>query len=570
MSVHKRPVVHVPPCAPGCSDRTGRPRRPLARPGLLHRVTLALLALLLWPSAPRADTTRDGPVLLSYMNRPVYTMRATIAGTSPAERAERALERLRRLTPEQLALPVQRSDLDWDGERVVSLRVGDTAVLTVFARDLDPDVPSSLADLSVQTQMRLQEALDVRRQMADPRRMARGAALSLAGLLVFLAVAWGTTRLSRRVRRRLEALIAHEAQEHRIFGIDWSDYALGVLKRVLQVSVTGLVLLWAYVALGHALRQFPATVPLADGMKRFIVRTMVDGLGLLWSALPGLGTILLIVLLARSVVWMLARLFDGVASGRLRIPGLHAETARATRRLAVFMVWGLALAAAYPLIPGSDSDVFRGLSVFIGFMLTLGSSGVVSQWMHGLVIVYSRALRVGDDVRIGTVEGRVTGLGALYVKVVDLSGDEITLPNGAVVTGSITNFTRQAGPGAVRGSVVLTVGYEVPGPQVQALLLEAAQRTSGLMAARTPAVLQRQLQNFAVEYELSVLLDARSNRAQTLSRLRESIRFVFDAAGVAVMSPQLVAQVAASPAGRTVSASVHPLEESQCAVRPPP
>lgn len=504
------------------------------------------MVLLLAIPSPRANAAAavvpNEPVELEYMNRHIYTMRVSIGGVAPAERGRRALQRLRDLDPSQRGQHIELVDADWLGQPAVALRIGSSALLTVFSQDLDPEAGLGLHETALITQQRLQSALRARALMSQTDLLARGAASSATAILVCLVLIYGTFYLRRRVTRPLEERITHEATQHRILGIDWSDYALGVVRWVLQLTTVALAALWVTFALGHVLRQFPVTEPLAVQMRGHIVRGAMHLAEACWRALPSIGSIVLIVLVARGTTWALARFFDNVASGRYRISGLHAETARATQRMSVFVTWGVAMAAIYPHIPGSESYVFRGISVFIGFLFTLGSSSVVSQWMHGLVIVYSRSLRVGDDVCIGSTEGRVTELGPLSVKVIDAQGDEVTLPNTTVTSGTIVNFTRQACAGCSHATLALGLGYDVPHALARSLLTKAAQRTPGVVQ-NGARIHQKALADYAVQYRLIVNLHHQAVRADVFSDLVASVRDCFDEAGIAILSPLLISQV---------------------------
>jgi small-conductance mechanosensitive channel len=505
------------------------------------RVLLVLAALLagLAPAPARAADAVE-PADVVYMNRLLYTMRAPVAGASPAQRAERAVQRLRAVPDHQLDQPVTTQGTSLDGEPAVALRLGDTTLITVVARDLDPEAGITLDAVAAASAQQLSAALAARRQMWQPQVLLRGAAVSLLGLPVVLLGAWLARRLLARIDRRLRQVVAEEAASHRILGVDWSEFGFRAIAGTMRLLSWFGVAALAFVWVSHSLRQFPLTRPLADGVRAALAEA-TGSVGLaLWRALPDLLTIVIVVLTARGIVAALDHLFTGIGQGRLRVPGIHPETARATRRLAVFGVWGLTLASVYPYIPGSESAVFRGFSVFLGFMFTLGSTGVVSQWMQGLVLVYSRALRVGDFVRIGEHEGVVLELGALSVKIADYRGNEVTLPNSSVVAGSVINHSRLAEPGGVRAWVRVTIGYDVPWRQVSELLLQAAAVTPGVRSAPAPQVFQRALSDFAVEYEITVEVAGPRLRAQAVSSLHAHIQDVFNTAGVAILSPHFV------------------------------
>jgi len=239
----------------------------------------------------------------------------------------------------------------------------------------------------------------------------------------------------------------------------------------------------------------------------------------------------------RAIVEVLGLFFSKVQSGQIEVPFLHAETVSATRQIITVVVWGLGLAVAYPYIPGSSSDAFKGLSVMFGLMISLGSTGLMTQMMSGLVVIYSRALRKGDMVSVSGNDGIVVEIGALATKLVNLKNEEITIPNSVLIGNSIRNYTRLA---ETRGAVIsttITIGYDAPWRQVHALLTIAAERTSGVLAEPKPFVLQRALSDFYVEYELFAQIRDPLRRFFILTELHANIQDQFNEYGVQIMSP---------------------------------
>jgi small-conductance mechanosensitive channel len=228
--------------------------------------------------------------------------------------------------------------------------------------------------------------------------------------------------------------------------------------------------------------------------------------------------------------------FRTVEEGRVTLPGVFPETAQPTRRIAVALLWIFALVLSYEFLPGAKSDAFKGVSVFIGLIISLGSTGIMNQVMSGLMVTYSRAVRVGDFVRIGDVEGTVTQLGTLSTKIKTPRNEEVTLPNALVVTQAATNFSRHADDGVMAPASV-TIGYDVPWRQVQALLVMAAERTPGVRRRPAPVVLQTALGDFAVEYKVLVCVDQPHRRIVTLDALHANIQDAFNEYGVQIMSP---------------------------------
>ncbi len=206
------------------------------------------------------------------------------------------------------------------------------------------------------------------------------------------------------------------------------------------------------------------------------------------------------------------------------------------------LIWIFVLTAAYPYIPGSRTEAFRALSVFVGLMASLGGVGLVNQVMSGLMVVYSRSLRIGDFVRIGDQEGVVREIGTLSTKLQTLAREEVTIPNAVLAGTTVTNFSKLAGEDGAVIRTTVTIGYDAPWRQVHALLELAADRTQGLRKTPKPRVLQRALSDFYVEYQLFANLEKVEGRIQALSDLHAQIQDAFNEFGVQIMSPHFESQ----------------------------
>jgi small-conductance mechanosensitive channel len=255
-----------------------------------------------------------------------------------------------------------------------------------------------------------------------------------------------------------------------------------------------------------------------------------------------LFAVVVIFIVTRLVARAAAGFFSAVEQGRVRVAWLQPETAKATNRLFVVAIWLFGITVAYPYIPGSESEAFKGISVFAGLMITLGSAGLVNQVMSGLVVVYARALKPGDFVLAGDTLGTVSEVGLLSTKVVTPKREEVTIPNAVLVAAKVTNYSKLAIPDGSIASTAVTIGYDAPWRKVHGLLLRAASRCAGVRATPEPIVLQRSLGDFFVEYELFVRLEHADQRLFVLSRLHAEIQDAFNDAGVQIMSPHFVMQ----------------------------
>ena len=482
--------------------------------------------------AVAAATIDSPPATLSFTNRDIVTFRGTLLLRTPEVRAAGALRILDELANQPASAVSSRA---LAGGYVVS--IGGRDLLALIPADLDPAGTQTLEELAGTTVARLEQALGEAVEIRTPARLLWGVALALLATLVLVVLlrvlfrthAATTRAVTRIAERQLQRLPGGELMRATRMP-EVVRYATGVVMAGAGVFVV-------YAWLTFTLRRFPYTRPWGEALRGFLLERLAVFARDIINALPDLFTVVLIALLTRMVVRALGLVFNAVEEGRATMPGVHPETAASTRRLVSGLMWLFALALAYPYLPGSDTDAFKGVSVFVGLIVSLGSSGIVTQMMSGITLTYSRALRVNDFVRIGDVEGTVTHLGSLSAKVKTLRNEEVTIPNAVVVGNQIINYSRLAGSEGVYVGTSVTIGYDVPWRQVQALLLQAAERTDGVRSTPPPRVRQSGLRDFYVEYLLLIALEDPKLRLATLDRLHGHILDAFNEQGVQIMSP---------------------------------
>jgi small-conductance mechanosensitive channel len=265
-------------------------------------------------------------------------------------------------------------------------------------------------------------------------------------------------------------------------------------------------------------------------------------------AIPNLAVAVCIFLIARAVIAMLRPVFDNIEVGRGSAGWLDRDTVVPTRRIASALIWVFALVMAYPYLPGADTAAFKGVSVLIGLMISLGSSSIVGQGASGLILMYSRSLRRGEYVRIGEQEGTVTEVGLFMTKLRTGLGEEVCLPSAMILGAATKNFSRVVeGVGYIVDTNV-SIGYDTPWRQVDAMLLEAARRTYGILPAPRPQVFQTSLSDFYPVYRLvcQAVPETPRLRAEVLDALHGNIQDVFNEHGVQIMSPHYMMDPATS------------------------
>jgi small-conductance mechanosensitive channel len=492
--------------------------------------------------APSAAS--DGAaVSLRIWNRTVFVFRSPFEQLGPEQRAAGAKARIDGL-PEFGPWSIASTPVTVRGISGIMISVNQRPMFGVLPGDLDPEAGETLEQAASQAVLWLRNALEAREQQQNVPLMLRAVGFGAAATFLFGGAVWLTVRLQRKLSVRLQR-IAAKSQRLKIGGVDVRSQVVAFERAIIRFLTLVAVVFLTYVWLMYELMRFPYTQPWGDRLGAFLLDLLQTVLHAVVEALPDLFTVVVILVLTRIVARLVSGFFLGVERGRIIIPGFHPETARATRRLFVFVIWIFSLTVAYPYIPGSNTEGFKGIGVLAGVIVSLGSAGLVNQVMSGLVIIYSRAFRVHDYVSIGDTEGLVTDLGLLSTKLLTIQKEEIVIPNATLVGMKAVNYTRLAHDQGSVASTSVTIGYDAPWRQVHSMLLLAASRATGVCRQPPPRVIQRSLGDFYIEYCLMVQLlplERPEERPLVLSELHGHIQDIFNEHRVQIMSPHFMMQ----------------------------
>jgi small-conductance mechanosensitive channel len=372
--------------------------------------------------------------------------------------------------------------------------------------------------------------------------------LALLGLGLFSAWLSVQIALNRRLRRWIASGEGYGALSLRPVQVGPNRLlTLGQLRRLLQqirqLLHLAVVLLVAYVVLPFPLNRLPATHALSVRWQNQLQGLLVQLAAVLRDILPDLLVIGLIVVATSAVLRGIHAWFAAMEQGRVRLDWFYPEWARPTARLASLAVLVMAAVMAYPFVPGSNSRVFQNTSIFVGALALLGSSGVATNVVSGLMLTYTRAFRVGDRIALDGRVGTVLTCNLLVTRLRTARNEVVSLPNAAVLNAAVVNYSliRRECDRPVLLSVIVHVDLEVPWRRVQEGLIEAATITAGVSSDQPPEVQQVALERSCLSYELTVgVLDV-STYSQTQSQLLASIQDVFLERGIALITPQAVA-----------------------------
>jgi small-conductance mechanosensitive channel len=501
------------------------------------RLVLGLGAsLLVHPVAaqvPRDSTASPAGAPVIYGLDTLFTLHGRLGPFGPAERATAIQQRLGRLGP---ALALGRDTIVIaEIEQRSELLVGDEVLMTVLDSDAAPLGQSRGAIAAawaerIRTVAMAAEAASGLRAIAIDVAKAVAATAVLIGLLFLLRVLFAriyTLLQSNRAPalriKRFELLSAARLGE-----------TLTVLTRTLRVVLT-ILLLYFYVPL--VLSFFPWTAPLSRRIVGYIITPLRSvGAGFV-DYLPKVFFIVVIVLVTRYLLKLIRLVFRAIGTGVLTLEGFQREWAEPTFNIIRFLVIAFAAVVMFPYLPGAGSDAFKGVSLFVGVLFSLGSSGAVGNIVAGVVLTYTNAFRVGDRVQIGETVGDVVERTMLVTRIRTIKNVDITVPNGTVLGSQVINFTSQASGRGLILHTTVTIGYDAPWRQIHELLIAAAGATENVLEDPAPFVLQTSLDDFYVSYQINAFTDKPAVMARTYSDLHQNIQDRFNEAGVEILSP---------------------------------
>jgi len=338
-------------------------------------------------------------------------------------------------------------------------------------------------------------------------------------------------RLARRFRDRVKSLTISS------FELVRAERLWGVVRGAVRLAGGLVVVAGGYVYLRYLLELFPATRGAAAQLDDWVLAPLgVIGGGVL-AKIPDLIFLAVMFLVVRYLLRMVHALFAAVGRGEVEISGFDPDWADPTYKLVRLGIVAFGLIVAYPYIPGSDSAAFKGVSIFLGVVFSLGSSSAIANVLAGYSLTYRRAFREGDRVKIAGILGDVSQvrLQATYLRTP--KNEEVVVPNSTILNGEVTNYSTLAAKEGLILHTTVGIGYETPWRQVEAMLLEAARRTPGLRSDREPFVFQLALGDFAVTYEINVYCEDPRKMGIVYTDLHRNILDVFNEFGVQIMTP---------------------------------
>ena len=503
---------------------------------LLQALLITIIGATLCPAAPPAkqatSPTQTAEAVL-FDNQPLFTISSGILSFTPQERAQAISQRLEKVSRDPLLSSTMITIADH--ETTTDIVLQDLVLMSVTEADARAaGVPrQQLAQTYAET---IRAAIKAYKSERTLRNLLIDAGQALAVTLVLVVLLTLLKRTFPRLVALIESSKGTRIRTLRFQSIEvlHEDRAVSMLLSLLRFLRTLLVIGLLYIYIPLVLSFFPWTEGVAARLFGYIETPLVK----IWQAgvayLPNIFFIAVITVCTFYLLRFIRFLFNEVERQNISLPGFYPDWAMPSFKITRFLIIAFAVVVAFPYLPGSSSPAFKGVSVFLGVLFSLGSSSAVANVVAGVILTYMRAFTVGDRVKIADTMGDVIEKTLLVTRIRTSKNVDITIPNAMVLGSHIINYSSST---QLILHTTVTIGYDVPWRQVHELLIAAARTTERIVGEPAPFVLQTALNDFYVSYELNAYTDAPSSMARVYSDLHTNIQEQFNKAGVEIMSP---------------------------------
>jgi small-conductance mechanosensitive channel len=489
------------------------------------------------PGAPDLAQLEQGTPTAPVMIDGNTVLRVRGVSSFPADERARAIAgRIREIA----ANPAMRPDALRVTETEFSSQITADGQLVVNVYDLDSKSEGVARQVLANLYLgRIRSAIVAYRADRSAPALERSGVAAVVATLMFamlvVAIIW--------LRRKLDALLDSRYGQ-KIDALATKSREVVSVKRLwdfldaaLRFARSAAIVVLALVYLQYVFGLFPHTRAAARSVTGYVVGPLATMWASFVAKIPDLIFLAILVFVVRIILRMFRRFFEAVEQGRVHLANFDRDWAAPTYKLLRPVVIAFAIVVGYPYIPGSGSEAFKGVSLFLGVVFSLGSSSFIANMIAGYSMTYRRAFKIGDFVQVGDVRGVVSAVRLQVTHVRTIKNEEVVVPNSQILNAHVVNYSSLAQSKGLILHTTVGIGYETPWRQVEAMLLEAARRTPGLMTDPPPFVFHLQLGDFCVTYEINVNCADPLRMKAAYTDLHRNILDVFNEYNVQIMTP---------------------------------
>ena len=512
------------------------------------RVSFTLLVMLVFlgvpicqaqasntPSESQTSASQGYPVVLG--NQTLFTITQEVEGYLPEDRANGMSERIKRIADDS-GIPISAVNTVSSNIPLTIISAENNLLIAISDQDAGA-VGLTREELAAKYAEKLRIAVDEYRKERSLRSIIVGALYTFVATVVLALILFLVQRLYRKIEAAILTRLQSRIRSIQIqsFEIVRSEHVRTGLLGALKFVRFFILLLVVYTYVQLVLGFFPWTRPLANEILDYVLAPVATIAKAVAASVPDLFFIVILVIIARYLLKIMKFFFLEVEKETVKLSGFYPEWAKPTYKILSLLVIAFFAVVAFPFIPGSSSSAFKGISIFLGVLFSLGSQSAISNIIAGVVLTYRRVFRVGDRVKIAEFTGDVLEIRLQVTTLLTIKNEEVVIPNAVILNNSVINYSARARDKGLILHTSVTIGYDAPWRKVHELLLSAAERTSGLLREPAPFVYQQSLDDFYVAYELNAYTDNPQGMARIYSELHENIQEAFNEGGVEILSP---------------------------------
>ena len=463
------------------------------------------------------------------------------ASSFPAEqRAKEVSDRLKDAAANYSIQPEMVKIVQEENRSIIY--AGDLLIIRIF--DADADVEGIQQDLLAQTiELKIKSAIKTYRNERSRPVVIKHVKQALLATLILIALLFGLlwlikrmdTALQNRIKKRIESV------ENISFNLIKSNQICRIFHVLIMTLRVILIVLTIVFFADYVLSLFPWTNAFSKYTLNLIIEPIKDIGTAFVNYIPKLVFLIFIYFITKYVLKLIKLFFMGLEEGSIKLKDFNPEWSMSTFKIVRAFVIVFAIVISYPYIPGSDSVAFKGVSVFVGVLFSLGSSSFVGNLIAGYTMIYRGAFKKGDRIEVDNQIGIVEEQRLMVTRLRSQKNEEIVIPNSVLVNSKIVNYSAKAKGSGVIIHTIVGIGYETPWRQVDAMLKLAANRTKGILKNPPPFVLKKSLADYAINYEINGYCKDVDNINAIYSALHQNILDVFNENDVQIMTPSYVA-----------------------------
>jgi small-conductance mechanosensitive channel len=508
---------------------------------LLNLVMLVATAWFVYPQTvkPTASSPTGVPVVLG--DETLFYIQARIASFSPEFRAQVVSNRIANLAKNSEINLNTLKIVDNEAAATIDIRAGDETLVTIA--DVDAVAAGqSRKELANKYLQIIKQSVSDFRASHSIENLLWGVVYTLIATIVLVASLVGITKLVPFIYRQLRRWRGTRIPALRLFDtqILSAHRVVDLISEIVKIVRLTLLLGLFYLYVNLVLSFFPWT----KGVARLLFDYAKTAIHTIWSGLldylPNLFFLVIIWLLTSYSLKVIRFLFAEIEQDNIKFQGFYREWAKPTYKLVQFLVLAFAATVAFPYLPGSQTPAFQGISIFLGLLISLGSSSVIANIFAGIMLTYTRAFSVGDRVKITDTIGDVVEKTLFVTRIRTIKNVVITIPNSAVLSSHVINYSVAASDPDAPPLILhttITLGYDVPWRKVHQVLIEAALATEQILEDPPPFVLQTSLDDFYIGYELNAYTHNPGVMAKIYSELHQNLQDKCNEADIEILSP---------------------------------